>query len=223
MPPSQAVRSTGTILLLLPCGRAGLGSVSQVQVTVALQLTLLFLSAARTVSVCLSIMVLAFSRTPQGHRQVAAAPGGRGGWCLGGLAGWEAFAVQNGLPVISPGVQAPAWGWQLDVPVVAAGEQDVLPARVRLHTCGKGGKAGISWGVAPQPAASHGNAVPTLDGVLVIKQQVSSHHGLVSGQNNPLHKLGSQVFLYPLILQRQGIAENPIVFSVCRSLMSDQP
>lgn len=134
-----------------------------------------------------------------------------------------ALAFQDGIPVISPGVQAPAWGWQLDVPVVAAGEQDVLPARVRLHACGKGWKAGISWRVAPQPAASHGNAVPTLDGVLVIKQQVSSHHGLVSGQNNPLHKLGSQVSLYPLILQRQGIAENPIVFSVCRSLMSDQP
>lgn len=76
---------------------------------------------------------------------------------------------------------------------------------------------------APQPAANHGNAVQTLDGVLVIKQQVSSHHGLVSGQNNPLHKLGSQVFLYPLILQRQGTGENPAVLSVCTSLLSDQP
>lgn len=122
-----------------------------------------------------------------------------------------AFALQDALPVIGPGAQAAAWGWQLDVPVVAAGEQDVLPARVRFCPCGKGGKAGISWGVAPQPAASCGNAVQTLDGVLVIKQQVSSHHGLVSGQNNPLHKLGSQVFLYPLILQRQGTAENPTV------------
>lgn len=68
MPPSQAVRSTDTVLLLLPCGRDGLGSVFQVQVTAALQLTLLFLSAAGTASVCLSI--LAFSRAPQGHRQV---------------------------------------------------------------------------------------------------------------------------------------------------------
>lgn len=135
MPPSQAVRSTGTILLLLPCGRAGLGSVSQVQVTVALQLTLLFLSAARTVSVCLSIMVLAFSRTPQGHRQVAAAPGGCGGWCLGGLAGREAFAVQNGLPVISPGVQPAAGGLQLQVFVVAGSEEHVLPGGVLLCPC----------------------------------------------------------------------------------------
>lgn len=55
MPPSQAVRSTGTILLLVPWGTAGLGSVFQVQVTVELQLTLLFLSAAGTESVCLSI------------------------------------------------------------------------------------------------------------------------------------------------------------------------
>lgn len=134
-----------------------------------------------------------------------------------------ALAFQNGLPVVGPGAQAPAWGWQLDVPVVPAGEQDVLPARVWLRTCGEGGKAGIGWAVAPQPAASHGNAVQTLDGVLVVKQQVGSHHGFVSGQNNPLHKLGSQVFLYPLILQRQGKGENPTVLLVCTSLMSNQP
>lgn len=134
-----------------------------------------------------------------------------------------ALAFQDGPPVVGPGAQAAARGRQLHVPVVAAGEQDVLPARVWLCACGQGGKAAISWGVAPQPAASHGNAVQTLDGVLVIKEQVSSHHGLVSGQNNPLHKLGSQVFLNPLILQRQAIGENPAVLSVCTSLVSDQP
>lgn len=65
-----------------------------------------------------------------------------------------ALAFQDGLPVVSPGAQAPARGRQLDVPVVAAGEQDVLPARVRLCACGKGGKAAISWGWLPsqQPA-----------------------------------------------------------------------
>lgn len=47
MPPSQAVRSTGTIL--------GRDLFFQAQVTVTLQLTLLFLCAAATVSVCLSV------------------------------------------------------------------------------------------------------------------------------------------------------------------------
>lgn len=70
MSPSQAARSTGTILLLLPRGRAGLGSVLQVQVTVVLQLTLLFLSAAGTVSVCLSIRGSGLQQGSHRHRQV---------------------------------------------------------------------------------------------------------------------------------------------------------
>lgn len=89
-------------------------------------------------SACLSVcpsMVLAFSRTPQGHREVAAAPGGREGWCLGGLGGWEAFAVQNGFPVISPGVQPAAGGLQLQVLVVAGSEEHVLPGGVLLCPC----------------------------------------------------------------------------------------
>lgn len=43
-----------------------------------------------------------------------------------------ALAFQDGLPVIRPGQQPPAWCLQLDVPVVAAGKQDVLPAWVQL-------------------------------------------------------------------------------------------
>lgn len=43
-----------------------------------------------------------------------------------------ALAFQDRLPIIRPGQQPPAWCLQLDVPVVAAGKQDVLPARVRL-------------------------------------------------------------------------------------------
>ena len=54
MPPSRAAGSTGPILLLVPCGMAGLGSTLRVQVAMVLQLTLLFLSTARTTSVCLS-------------------------------------------------------------------------------------------------------------------------------------------------------------------------
>lgn len=53
--PRWAAESTGPILLLVPCGMVGLGSALQVWVAVALQLTPLFLSAARTVSVRLSI------------------------------------------------------------------------------------------------------------------------------------------------------------------------
>lgn len=80
-------------------------------------------------------MAVAFSRAPQGHRQVAAATGGSEGCCLGGLAGWEAFAVQNGLPVISPRVQPAAGGLQLQVFVVAGSEEHVLPAGVLLCPC----------------------------------------------------------------------------------------
>lgn len=60
-----------------------------------------------------------------------------------------ALAFQDGCPVVGPGAQALARGRQLDVPVVAAGEQDVLPARVRLRACAKGGKAGITWNQLP--------------------------------------------------------------------------
>lgn len=58
-----------------------------------------------------------------------------GGWCLGGLARWEAFAVQNGLPIIGPGLQPAVGGLQLQVLVVAGGEEHVLPAGVLLSPC----------------------------------------------------------------------------------------
>lgn len=66
---------------------------------------------------------------------MAAAPGGRRGRCLGGLAGREAFAVQNGLPVVGPGVQPAAGGLQLQVFVVAGSEEHVLPGGVLLGPC----------------------------------------------------------------------------------------
>lgn len=58
-----------------------------------------------------------------------------GGWCLGGLAGRQAFAVQNGLPVIGPGLQPASWGLQLQVLVVAGCEENMLPAGVQLSPC----------------------------------------------------------------------------------------
>lgn len=79
-------------------------------------------------------MVLAFSSTHT-DQAGAAAPSGPGGWCLGGLAGWEAFAVQNGFPVIRPGVQPAAGGLQLQVFVVAGSEEHVLPGGVLLRSC----------------------------------------------------------------------------------------
>lgn len=87
---------------------------------------------------CLSVypsLVSAFSRTPQGQERVAAARAAAGGWCLGSLAGWQAFAVQNGLPVIGPGLQPASGGLQLQVLVVAGREEDVLPAGVQLGPC----------------------------------------------------------------------------------------
>ena len=44
----------------------------------------------------------------------------------------SALAFQDGLPIIRPGQEPPARCLQPDVPVVAAGEEDVLPARVQL-------------------------------------------------------------------------------------------
>jgi len=72
------------------------------------------------------------------HRDTSGWPQPRvatGGWCLGGLAGWLAFAVQNGLPVVGPGLQPAAGGLQLQVLVVASGEEHVLPAGVQLSPC----------------------------------------------------------------------------------------
>lgn len=47
------------------------------------------------------------------------------------------LAVQNGLPVVRPGVQPAAWGLQLHVPIVAGCEEDVLPAGLGLGPCGQ--------------------------------------------------------------------------------------
>lgn len=80
-------------------------------------------------SVCLSIRAFTLQQEWLQH-QVAV-----GGWCLGGLAGWQAFAIQNGLPVIGPGLQPAAGGLQLQVLVVAGCEEHVLPARVQLGPC----------------------------------------------------------------------------------------
>lgn len=66
MPPSQAVRSTGTIL--------GRGLFFQAQVTVTLQLTLLFLCAAGTVSVCLSIHGSGFQQDSTGTQGGGCSP-----------------------------------------------------------------------------------------------------------------------------------------------------
>lgn len=68
------------------------------------------------------------SRWPQPR----VATGGQG---LGGLAGRQAFAVQNGLPVVGPGLQPATGGLQLQVLVVAGREEHVLPAGVQLGTC----------------------------------------------------------------------------------------
>lgn len=93
-----------------------------------------------------------------------------------------AFALQDALPVVGPGEQPPARRLQLEVPVVAAGEEDVLPARVLLRACGgKGAKLGSAGGLPPQPTASAAKAFQTSNGILVIKQQVSRYDGFIPG------------------------------------------
>lgn len=68
MAPSWAARPTGSILLLVPCGTAGLESAPWVQVAVALQILLLFLSAVGTASVCLSICGFSLQQDSAGTR-----------------------------------------------------------------------------------------------------------------------------------------------------------
>lgn len=75
MPPSWAVGSAGPILLLVPCSTARLASALWVWVAVALQLALLFLSAARTVSVCLSISGFSLQQDSAGTREGGRSPG----------------------------------------------------------------------------------------------------------------------------------------------------
>lgn len=77
MLPRWAAECTGPILLLVPCGMAGLGSTLQVWVAVALQFTLLFLSAARTVSVCLSICGFSLQQDSTGTKAGGRIPGKR--------------------------------------------------------------------------------------------------------------------------------------------------
>lgn len=84
------------------------------------------------------------------------------------------LAVQDGLPVICPRVQPTARGLQLQVVVVAGGEEDVLPAGVRLGPCD----------VRP-----------------VIYEKVSRDHSLVSSQHDLLQEVGAKVLLHPGILQ----------------------
>lgn len=61
--------------------------------------------------------------------------------------------------------------------IVAAGEQDVLPA----------------WGL-----------LQALDGVIVINEQVPHDHCLIPSQDNPLHKLRPQVLFHPSVLYRKN-------------------
>lgn len=158
---------------------------------------------------------------------MAAAPGGPGGWCLGGLAGWEAFAVQNGPPVISPGVQAAAGGPQLQVLVVAGSEEHVLPAGVLLCPCKarkvSGGQFHETLKLILLPhedpkvtkAKEHRKTnthpwLPPVSALLspltcyirsVIYKQISRNHCLISCQNNLLKKFWAKVLLHPGILE----------------------
>lgn len=76
---------------------------------------------------------------------------------------------------------------------------------------GHGRKAGIHsviWlFLLPLPNPSRldawrllGKRAPTLNGVLVINEQVPQDHRLVPRQDNALHKLGPQVLLHPAVL-----------------------
>lgn len=97
--------------------------------------------------------------------------------------------------------------------IMAAGEQDVLPAWGLLQAWGRKAKQAVCnlviFTSLPNPSRPDAWRLsrvtgPTLDGVIVINEQVPHDHCLIPSQDNPLHKLRPQVLFHPAVLYRKN-------------------